>query len=212
MADFKMDFVTTARQTAAAATAATAATAVPASRKRQPTEAGRQLPAAARGLQRFFASQSEMAQALDTTRDTLRVWLSDGPPARPRVELVERVLLMETLGENARPFLADDRQVGAWLLAPQPTLHGSSPAALVRQAGQDAVELLTAQIVALAPTVPSQPVSIASVTELRARMAEVLDDDTMARLDARAERRRANRPTEAEIQAQVEAALAADDN
>lgn len=77
-------------------------------------------------------------------------------------------------------------------------------------AEQYAAEELAAQALASLPTVPGRPTSIPTAGELRTRMAEALDAETMQRLDARAARRRARSLSPEEIERQIDAAVEAD--
>lgn len=82
-------------------------------------------------LERFFASQSELARALGVHRDTIRAW-ERGDPTRLRASSVARVRIMCAVAEQVARYLPNDDLVGKWMLAPQLALGGYSAAALIQ--------------------------------------------------------------------------------
>ena len=70
----------------------------------------------------FYGSRSRLANALGTTRDTVRSWSAGTAPAPPRVELLERAELLLGLCRAARRYMAADRQVGEWSARAEPVL------------------------------------------------------------------------------------------
>ncbi len=119
----------------------------------------------------FYRSLSQLASALGVTRDTARSWSAGTAPERPRVELLERAELLLSLCGAARRYMADDRQVGAWTLAPSPSLRGHSPAQMLARHGQEGLQILLAELATVTPPRPTDPVEMPSVDELRESLA-----------------------------------------
>lgn len=122
-------------------------------------------------LRVFYRSMSQLASALDVTRDTARSWSAGTAPARPRVELLERAELLLSLCVAARRYMASDHQVGEWTLAPSPALRGHSPAQLLARHGQDGLRVLLAELATVAPPRPTGPVEMPSLEQLREALA-----------------------------------------
>lgn len=135
--------------------------------RRARTARGGQAERAASQLRVFYRSQSQLASALGVTRDTVRSWSARRAPARPRVELLERAELLLSLCCAARRYMANDRQVGAWTLAPSPSLRGYSPAQIVGGHGRDGLQVLLAELATVAPPRPTGPVEMPSLEQLR---------------------------------------------
>ena len=102
------------------------------------TDARRRSPQASQALdlfdrvRRFFAHDSQLAQALGWDESTTAKW-RDHSVTRPHAAKVAQVLLLQELCEEARAYMLDDFDVGTWLNAPLPNLHGSSPASWLRE-------------------------------------------------------------------------------
>jgi len=131
----------------------------------------------------FYGSRSRLASALGITRDTVRSWSAGTAPARPRVELLERAELLLGLCKAARRYMAADRQVGDWTLAPSPSLRGHSPAQVLNRHGREGLQVLLAELAIIAPSSPTGPVEMPSVEELRASLATGLDPETLERIE-----------------------------
>jgi hypothetical protein len=131
----------------------------------------------------FYGSRSRLASALGVTRDTVRSWSAGTAPARPRVELLERAELLLGLCKAARRYMAADRQVGDWTLAPSPSLRGHSPARVLNRHGREGLQVLLAELAIIAPSSPTGPVEMPSVEELRASLATGLDPETLERIE-----------------------------
>jgi hypothetical protein len=131
----------------------------------------------------FYGSFSRLASALGTTRDTVRSWGAGTAPARPRVELLERAELLLGLCKAARRYMAADRQVGEWTLAPSPSLRGHSPAQMLGSHGREGLQVLLAELATIAPSSPAGPVEMPSVEELRASLATGMDPEALARVE-----------------------------
>lgn len=102
-------------------------------------------------LARYYASISELATALDTTRDTIRSWLTS-PPRKPRQDLLLRAERLWLLGRAAQRYMVGLRQVGAWTLAPHLGLNGTAPADVLLTAGDDGLRRLLADMTAYTPS------------------------------------------------------------
>jgi hypothetical protein len=131
----------------------------------------------------FYGSFSRLASALGTTRDTVRSWSAGTAPARPRVELLEKADLLLGLCKATRRYMAADRQVGAWTLAPSPSLRGHSPAQMLSRHGREGLQVLLAELATIAPSSPAGPVEMPSVEELRASLAIGMEHEALARIE-----------------------------
>jgi DNA-binding XRE family transcriptional regulator len=112
-------------------------------------------------LERFFASQSALARALGVHRDTVRAW-EHGQPTRLRHSSLERVNTICAIAEAVAGYLPREKLVGEWLLAPQISLGGISPAAFIRSepgAYQRVLHLIARE---------AQPVSVGDISDLPA--------------------------------------------
>jgi DNA-binding XRE family transcriptional regulator len=110
-------------------------------------------------LTRFFASQSALARALGVHRDTVRAW-EHGRPTRLRASSVVRVQTVCAVADQVARYLPSEKLVGAWLLAPQLALEGSSAAALIQHepgAYRRVLRLIARD---------AQPVSVGEVSDL----------------------------------------------
>jgi hypothetical protein len=123
------------------------------------TDARRRSPQASQALdlfdrvRRFFAHDSQLAQALGWDESTTAKW-RDHSVTRPHAAKVAQVLLLQELCEEARAYMLDDFDVGTWLNAPLPNLHGSSPASWLRERRGVGLAELTRGLVDWTPRVP----------------------------------------------------------
>lgn len=131
----------------------------------------------------FYGSLSRLASALGTTRDTVRSWSSGPAPARPRVELLERVMLLLALCNAARRYMAADRQVGEWTLAPSPPLRGYSPAQILVRHGREGLQILLAELATIAPPRSAGPVEMPSLEQLRSSLANGVGVEGLKRIE-----------------------------
>lgn len=131
----------------------------------------------------FYRSISQLASALEVTRDTARSWSAGEAPARPRVELLERAELLLSLCTAARRYMASDRQVGAWTLAPSPSLRGHTPAQMLAQHGREGLQVLLADLATVAPPRPTGPVEMPSLEELQESLASGLGPAALKRIE-----------------------------
>jgi hypothetical protein len=131
----------------------------------------------------YGSSLSRLASALGTTRDTVRSWGMGSAPARPRVELLERAELLLALCNAARRYMAADRQVGEWTLAPSPPLRGHSPAQVLARHGREGLRILLAELATVAPPRSAGPVEMPSLEQLRASLANGLGPEALERIE-----------------------------
>lgn len=131
----------------------------------------------------FYGSLSRLASALGTTRDTVRSWNAGQAPARPRVELLERAELLLALCKAARRYMAADRQVGEWTVAPGPPLRGHSPAQVLGRHGREGLQILLAELATIAPPRPAGPIEMPSLEQLRASLAGGLGPEALERIE-----------------------------
>lgn len=131
----------------------------------------------------FYRSLSQLASALGVTRDTARSWSTGTVAARPRVELLERAELLLSLCRAARRYMADDRQVGAWTLAPSPALRGHSPAQMLARHGQEGLQIPLTELTTVAPPRPAEPVEMPSVEQLRESLASGVGTAALKRIE-----------------------------
>jgi hypothetical protein len=130
----------------------------------------------------FYGSLARLASALGTTRDTVRSWRIGPAPARPRVELLERAELLRMLCNAARRYMAADRQVGEWTLAPSPPLRGHSPAQVLASHGREGLQILLAELATVAPPRSAGPVEMPSLEQLRASLANGVGPEALERI------------------------------
>lgn len=106
-------------------------------------------------LRRFFASDSQLAEALTWDEATVAKW-RDHLVVRPQVIKVMQVLLLDEIALEARAYMRSDSDVGSWLNAPTPNLRGATPARWVRQRGHVGVTELTHGLVDWMPRIPER--------------------------------------------------------
>lgn len=104
--------------------------------------------------------------------ETLAHWGMGSAPARPRVELLERAELLLALCNAARRYMAADRHVGEWTLAPSPPLRGHSPAQVLARHGREGLWILLAELATVAPLRSAGPVEMPSLEQLRASLCQ----------------------------------------
>ncbi len=90
-------------------------------------------------LRDFFPTPSERARALGVKRDTIQVW-DHHRAARLRATSQGRVTLLLGLCSAVSSYMLSSRDVGRWMLSPQPSLRGRSPVDLLRDLGDEAYE------------------------------------------------------------------------
>jgi hypothetical protein len=151
--------------------------------KRTRTARSGQAQRAASQLLVFYRSLSQLADALGVTRDTARSWSAGTAPARPRVELLERAELLLSLCAAAQRYMASDHQVGAWTLAPSPSLRGHSPAQMLARHGHEGLQILLAELATIAPPRPAGPVEMPSLEQLRASLASGVGAAALKRIE-----------------------------
>lgn len=98
-------------------------------------------PVGYRALRAFFPSASSRAQALGMKRDTIRVW-DEGRASRLRASSQGRVALLLAVCVAVSKYTLTAQDVGRWMLSPQPSLRGRSPADALRDLGDEVVQQL----------------------------------------------------------------------
>lgn len=88
-------------------------------------------------LREFFPTPSARARALGVKRDTIQVW-DHRRAARLRRTSQGRVTLLLGLCTTVSKRMLNARDVGAWMLTPQPSLQGRLPVDLVLELGNEA--------------------------------------------------------------------------
>ncbi len=96
-------------------------------------------PAGYDELREFFPTPSLRARALGVKRDTIQVW-DQHRAARLRGTSQGRVTLLLVLCSAVSRHMLSPRDVGRWMLTPQPSLRGKSPVDLLRQLGDEAYD------------------------------------------------------------------------
>jgi hypothetical protein len=162
---------------------------------------GERAHALALALERYYGSVTELSAALDTTRDTVRMWLKS-PPSKPREDLLLRAERLWLLGRAAQRYMVGVRYVGAWTLAPHIGLNGESPARVLVAEGDKGLERLLDDMAAYTPSRPDLPLDADDELiwrgvqemlgpEALAQVAKVLEapqldvtEDDLAELDA----------------------------
>src|SRR5438445_4664653 len=94
-------------------------------------------PAGYDELRRFFPMPSQRARALGVKRDTIQVW-DEHRAGRLRATSQGRVTLLLALCSAVSGYMLTARDVGRWMLSPQPSLRGRSPVDLLRALGDEA--------------------------------------------------------------------------
>jgi hypothetical protein len=131
----------------------------------------------------FYRSTAQLASALEVTRDTARSWSAGTAPARPRVDLLNRAELLLSLCNAARRYMASDRQVGAWTLAPSPSLRGHNPTQMLARHGREGLRVLLGELARIAPPRPTGPMQMPSLQELQQSLASGLGPAALKRIE-----------------------------
>lgn len=98
-------------------------------------------PIGYRELRAFFPTASARANALGMKRDTIRVWDEDRA-ARLRASSQGRVALLLAVCTAVSKYMPAPKDVGRWMLLPQPSLRGQSPVDALRDLGDELVKQL----------------------------------------------------------------------
>jgi hypothetical protein len=133
-------------------------------------------------LRIYFASSSQLARALGTSRDTLRAWNGSHTPARPRVELLDAAQSLLALCRAVSRYVPDKTQVGQWLESPSPRLRGVSPVEVLRSHGHNGLDLLLADLAVTTPPRPTSPIDIPSLEDLRTALEMGIGTETVQRI------------------------------
>jgi hypothetical protein len=122
-------------------------------------------------LAAFFASRRQLEDALGWSAPTVRQWLSDDLPARPRAESVRGVERLLAVCRAAGRWVSDPRRVGDWVITPHPELGDVAPAVMVQRLGDEAVAMLVENMARIAPRerVAPEPPDL-SIETLRATL------------------------------------------
>jgi hypothetical protein len=105
-------------------------------------------------LHLFFGRDAPLAAALGWDEATVAGWRRR-EVVRPHMKKAAQVVLLLHLCEEARPYMHDDRQVGAWMGTALPNLRGVSPAQWLAANGQRGLRELTHGLVAWKPRLPT---------------------------------------------------------
>lgn len=119
--------------------------------KRAPSDEARRANEALRGLRRYFRTQAQLQRALHWSAPTLRSWIIEEGPARPRAHSVEQVLLLYELASAAGRWVSDPFQVGEWVLEPNESMGNVTPAQVLEVLGNEGVQLLIEHMAVIAP-------------------------------------------------------------
>ncbi len=153
------------------------------SRRRARTDRSARAKRVVGELRNYFRSATQLALALGTSRDTVRMWSAARTPARPRVELLDAAELLLILCRAARRYVANDLDVGDWVSAPDPRLRGASPAQALRRNGREALQDLLAGLALVAPPRPDGPVDLPSLDDLRTALAHGIGTEAARRIE-----------------------------
>lgn len=111
-------------------------------------------------LQLYFAARGELRKALGWSAPTLRQWLADKPPARPRSQNVQAALQLLDVAVAAARWVADPKTVGEWLLEPNAALRGAVPAEIAVELPRESVDLFIDDMALVAPRERALPTPI----------------------------------------------------
>jgi hypothetical protein len=115
----------------------------------------------------FFGRDVLLAGALGWDEATIAMWRAR-EVVRPQVKKVAQVALLLELCEEARPYLHEDLQVGAWVSTGLPNLRGSTPAQWLMTRGHRGLRELTYGLVDWMPRLPAgeiKPVNETAASE-----------------------------------------------
>jgi hypothetical protein len=105
-------------------------------------------------LYSFFGRDVLLAGALGWDKATVAMWRRR-EVVRPQIKKAGRVALLMELCEETRPYLREDRQVGAWVSTGLPNLRGSTPAQWLMARGHRGLRELTYGLVDWMPRLPT---------------------------------------------------------
>jgi hypothetical protein len=105
-------------------------------------------------LYSFFGRDVMVADALGWDDATVAAW-RQREVVRPQRAKAENVELLLELCEETRPYLRDDRQVGAWVTTPLPNLRGAAPSDWLRLRGRRGLRELVHGLVDWMPRLPA---------------------------------------------------------
>lgn len=111
-------------------------------------------------LQRYFATRGQLQKALGWSAPTLRQWLANEPPARPRVQNIQAALQLRDVAVAANRWVADPTAVGQWLLEPNADLRGAVPAEIAVELPRESVDLFIDDMALVAPRERALPTPI----------------------------------------------------
>jgi hypothetical protein len=92
-------------------------------------------------------------------------------------------MLLLALCNAARRYMAADRQVGEWTLAPSPPLRGYSPAQILVRHGREGLQILLAELATIAPPRSAGPVEMPSLEQLRSSLANGVGVEGLKRIE-----------------------------
>jgi hypothetical protein len=88
-----------------------------------------------------------------------------------------------TLCRAARRYVAEDHQIGDWIIAPDPRLHGWSPAQALQRYGRDGLEVLLTDLAVVTPPRPAGEVDIPPLAGLRNALAAGIGTEALQRIE-----------------------------
>jgi antitoxin Xre/MbcA/ParS-like protein len=150
--------------------------------KRHPSAHARFALTAFRQLNRFYAHHTELGDALGMSRESVRKW-KRRPPLRPRSEVRDRVIRLLSLCSEARPYMEHPHDVGRWTTAPNPRLHGETPAQLLLTDGDDGLDRVVSELVDLTPRQKTADINLPTGEELRAALSQGVGDEVLAEVE-----------------------------
>ena len=101
----------------------------------------------------YFDTVSDRAEAFGVERSTIRVW-DEGSAKKLRRESRERASILAEVCRDLSSLMEDRREVGRWLLTPQPGLRGERPTAALLRHGTAAAVLIGMVARGLSPVRP----------------------------------------------------------
>jgi len=118
---------------------------------REPSSGALAAHGAVRELRRFFRAQKDLQTALGWSAPTLREWLAEDPPSRPRVGNIRAALQLRDVAVAAGAWVSDPLTVGDWLLEPNGDLRGAIPAEIAVGLPRESVDLFIGDMALVAP-------------------------------------------------------------
>lgn len=119
---------------------------------------------------------SQLGNALGWDLATVAEW-RDGEVVRPQRAKMRQVWLLSRLCEEARPYLAEDTDVGAWMSAPLPNLQGASPASWLAERGERGLGELIHGLVDWMPRLPAGELAVIDEREASRALERAGDED-----------------------------------